>query len=134
MLFLLPWLPEYSLRKNDFEKFRKLWKHSGPEELEDYLRVFRNKSSLTAALNYYRANIGKGKNESIGKINTPTLFIWGNRDMAIGSFAAKGNHQYMTGEYRFLEINGGHWLIQSNYPEAEAAITEHLLKYRSTAQ
>jgi hypothetical protein len=44
-----------------FEKFRKLWKHSSPEELENYLAVFGRKPTLTAALNYYRANFRGGK-------------------------------------------------------------------------
>lgn len=127
--FLVPLLPELYLRRGDLSKFRKLWKHSSPEELENYLSVFRRKKSLTGALNYYRANIGKGKNQPIGSIEAPVLFIWGNRDLAIGSFAAHGNQKYMKGEYTFLELDGGHWLIQTNYDEVEAAIVKHLSKY-----
>lgn len=127
--FLVPVLPELYLRRGDLSKFRKLWKHSSPEELENYLSVFRRKKSLTAALNYYRANIGKGKNQPIGSIEAPVLFIWGNRDLAIGAFAARGNHEYMKGEYTFLELEGGHWLIQTNYSEVESAIVKHISKY-----
>jgi pimeloyl-ACP methyl ester carboxylesterase len=131
--FLLPVLPEIMLRMNDFQKFRRLWKHSNSEELENYLSIFRRKYSLTAALNYYRANIGRIKNEPIGNIKTPTLFIWGKYDMAIGSFAAENNHKYMKGDYTFLALDAGHWLIQESYAEIEAAIVKHISQYRSSA-
>ena len=131
MFFLIPFLPEFMLRRHDFERFRKLWKHSSKEEVEDYLSVFRRKHALTAALNYYRANIGRSKNERIGAIEVPTLFIWGKNDMAIGAYAAEGNHKYMKGEYTFLALEGGHWLIQSNYPEVKTAIIHHLSRYKT---
>ncbi|MEX0314264.1 MAG: alpha/beta fold hydrolase, partial [Allomuricauda sp.] len=76
-LFLLPFVSEYKIRKNDFKGFRRLWKNSSELEVENYLSVFRRKSSLTAALNYYRANLGRKKMKPIGNIETPTLFIWG---------------------------------------------------------
>lgn len=131
--FLIPIIPEIMLRKNDFEKFRKLWKHSSPEEIENYLSVFKRKQSLTAALNYYRANFGKRNRQPIGNVTTPTLFIWGKNDLAVGAKAAEYNHRYMKGDYTFLELNGGHWLIQTNYLELETAIVEHLSKYKSAA-
>ena len=129
--FLIPFLPEIMVRKNDFARFRRLWKHSSTEEVNDYLSVFRRKQSLTGALNYYRANIGRSKNERIGEIRVPTLFIWGKNDMAIGAFAAESNHKYMKGDYTFLELDGGHWLIQSNYSDVKTAIIEHLSKHKT---
>ena len=128
--FLLPLIPEFMLRRNDFRTFRKLWKYCEPDEVEDYLAVFRRKKSLTGALNYYRANIGKGKAMHLGEIHTPTLFIWGNRDLAIGRTAAYANEKYMKGPYTFLEVEGGHWLIQSKYDEVTAAIAEHIRNSR----
>lgn len=126
--FLLPIVPEIMLRKNNFEKFRRLWKNSSPEEQNDYLSVFKRKQTLTAALNYYRANLGRGKKQFIGDIAEPTLFIWGKKDLAIGRAAAENNHTYMKGAYTFLELEGGHWLIQTNYKEVEAAIIDHVTK------
>ena len=61
----------------------------------------------------------------------PTLFIWGRKDLAIGAFAVENNHKYMKGDYTFLELDGGHWLIQSNYTEVKTAIIEHLSKYKT---
>lgn len=130
--FLLPIIPEFIIRRNDFNMFRKLWKNSTSEELENYLSVFRQKGSLTGALNYYRANIGKSKGrQPIGDIATPTLFIWGKNDEAVSRFAAKSNSEYMKGDYTFLEVDGGHWLIQTNYAEVKESIEEHLAQYKT---
>lgn len=129
--FLLPFIPEIIIRRNNFEIFRKLWKHSSSEAIANYLSVFGRKQTLTAALNYYRANFRGGKREKIGEITTATLFIWGKKDMAIGAAAAEHNHQYMKGDYTFLALDGGHWLMQTNYEEVEKAVIEHVTAYKN---
>jgi pimeloyl-ACP methyl ester carboxylesterase len=126
--FMVPFLPEVFLRRNDLAWFRRLWKRSRPEELENYLSVFRNKKCLTAALNYYRANFGKGKGEKAGPARVPTLFIWGRYDLAVSASAAENNQMYVSGEYTFLELEAGHWLMQSKFTEVATAITAHLKK------
>ncbi len=134
--FQLPFLPEMKIRKNDFRLFKKLWRNSSAYEIDDYLQVFRNPKQLTASLNYYRCNykhLKKAANENIlGNINVPTLFIWGKKDMAIGAYSVKESHQYMKNDYEFLELDSGHWLIQTNYPELEKAIMAHILKNKSS--
>ncbi len=126
--FLLPWIPEVMIRRNDFKSFRRLWKHSSLEEVDEYLSVFRRKKSLTGALNYYRANLRRGKVRPLGDIDTPTLFIWGKKDLAVGEAAALGTEQYMKGDYTFIPVEGGHWLIQTNYPDVSTAVIEHLTR------
>jgi pimeloyl-ACP methyl ester carboxylesterase len=135
--FQWPYLPEMKIRKNDFKLFRKFWKNSAQDEIEDYLKVFRNRKQLTAAINYYRSNyklLKKAANAQIlGDINVPTLFIWGNKDVAIGSVSVNNSHQFMKNDYTFLELDSGHWLIQTMYNELKKAITEHILKDKSSA-
>ena len=130
--FLVPIIPEITLRKNDFKKFRRLWRNSSEGELNDYLSVFRRKQTLTAALNYYRANLGRGKKQLTEDITTPTLFIWGKKDLAVGRVAAENNHKYMKGDYEFIELDGGHWLMQTNYSDVKTALIKHLNKYRNS--
>lgn len=131
--FQWPLLPEKMIRKNDFELFRKLWIHSSKAEIEDYLSVFRDKKKLTAALNYYRSNYKllkkAAKSQILGEINVATLFIWGEKDMAIGAFAVENGHKFMKNDYVFLKLDAGHWLIQTKYLEIKSALSEHLLKY-----
>ena len=136
--FQWPYLPEIRIRKNDFKLFRKLWKNSESDEIEDYLKVFRNRKQLTATLNYYRSNyslLKKASNDQIlGDINVPTLFIWGKKDMAIGSVAVNNSHQYMKNEYKFIELDSGHWLIQTNYHELKNEIKKHISKFKTLVQ
>ncbi len=131
LFFLLPFLPEIMIQWNDFAYFRKLWKEADEAELAHNLEIFRRKKSLTAALNYYRANKKALKTRKIGEIQVPSLLIWGNKDIAIGKTAALSNEKYMPEAYEFVEIEGGHWLIQSNYPEVRVAILKQLESYSS---
>ena len=135
--FQWPFLPEMQIRKNDFKIFRKLWKNSGSNEVADYLEVFRNPKQLTASLNYYRSNYKLLKkaaaDQILGDINVPTLFIWGNKDLAIGSYSVAEGHQYMKNDYEFFELDAGHWLIQTNYHELKKAITRHIDKNKKNS-
>ena len=100
-----------------------------------YFKVFRNPKQLTASINYYRSNYkllkSAIKNEILGDINVPTLFIWGNRDPAIGAYSVNEGHKYLKSDYEFLELNSGHWLIQSEYEEVKGAITRQLERNRT---
>ena len=134
-IFQLPYLPEIQFRKNDFKLFKKLWKNSDSNEIDDYLEVFGNPKQLTASLNYYRSNYKllkkAAKNQILGDIHVPTLFIWGNKDIAIGSYSVNESHQYMKTDYEFIELDSGHWLIQTNYHALEKAISSHILRNKN---
>ncbi len=130
--FQLSYFPESRIRKDDFKILKKLWKNSESNEIDNYLEVFKNPKQLTASLNYYRSNYKLLKSAAtkqiLGDINVPTLFIWGNKDIAIGSYAVSESHQYMKNEYEFLELDSGHWLIQTKYQELKKVITKHIMK------
>lgn len=134
--FQWPLLPEIGIRRNDFALFRSLWKDCDSGQIENYLSIFRQKYALTAALNYYRSNYhilrAAAKRQILGDIVIPTLFIWGEKDLAVGAAGVEKSHRYMKAYYRFLKLNAGHWLIQSGYPEVSAAILEHLMKFKSS--
>lgn len=134
--FQIPHLPEEQIRKDDFKILRKLWEHCPVDQIEDYLKVFSEPNQLTATLNYYRSNYkllkSAVKTEILGNIYVPTLFIWGKKDMAIGSTSVDENHQYMKNEYEFLELDSGHWLLQTKYQELEEAITNHITRNRKS--
>ncbi|OUR93270.1 hypothetical protein A9Q87_04790 [Flavobacteriales bacterium 34_180_T64] len=131
--FQIPFLPEINIRKNNFAVFRRLWKHSSNDEIEDYLSVFKSKRCLTASINYYRANYKIFRNNSIGDIKKPTLFIWGEHDLAIGNYGVENNHKYMKDYYKFVQLETGHWLIQTAFKQVNNEIVEHLLKFKVTS-
>lgn len=130
--FQWPLLPERSLRKDDFKIFRKLWKHADSEEVYHNLSIFKNPRQLTASIHYYRSNYkalkAAAKTSILGDIHVPTLFIWGSKDLAISSYAVGESHQYMKNDYEYIELDAGHWLIQTRYDLLKDAITKHIVK------
>lgn len=127
-------IPEWFLLKNDRENLRKTWKKSSPQELQDHLDVIGNKSALKASLSYYRANyntLKKGKGaDAFGNVLTPTLLIWGKKDIAIGPVGIDGTAQFMKGPYQRVDVNAGHWLMQEAFEACALAISAHLATYR----
>lgn len=127
-------IPEWFLLKKDRENLRKTWKKSAPEELKDYLDVIGNKPALKASLGYYRANyktLKKGKGAAhYGDVKTPTLMIWGSKDIAIGPVGIDGTAQYMKGPYERIDLAAGHWLMQEAFDDCYQAILPHLNRYR----
>ena len=108
-----------------------MWTSSTDKEIEKFLDVFRVEGAIKGGLNWYRANLSSKKitalKESPADIVTPTLFIWGNQDPALGRRGTELTLQYMKGPYyRFIEIDAGHWLIQDAYDEVSEAILDHL--------
>lgn len=134
-LFQFPFLPEINIKSKDYKILRKLWNAQSKDEIVEYIAILNEKGALTAMLNYYRANnrlaIRAGNEQILGDINVPTLFMWGNKDIAIGSESVNNSHKFMKNKYTFLELDGGHWLVQSNYSEVKTAILDHLSKHQS---
>lgn len=63
---------------------------------------------FTGALNWYRGLPFGGR--LAGRITVPTLYLWGRNDKFLGRKAAKITADYVTGEYTFGELDGGHWI------------------------
>ena len=127
--FQEPGVAEAALSEDDFARLKGIWNQSSAEEVEEYLSVFRQPGALAAALNWYRGSRGidpKGDPAvEFGPVSTPTLLIWGNQDMAIGRKSVEDAAAHMTGPYRFVELDAGHWLVQ----EAEERVGEEILSH-----
>lgn len=127
--FQTPGVAEAALSADDFAGLKRIWSESSAEEVEEYLSVFRQPGALAAALNWYRGSRGIDPNDpavAFGPVATPTLLIWGNRDMAIGRVAVEGAAKHMVGPYRFVELDAGHWLIQEALERVTQEILAHL--------
>jgi pimeloyl-ACP methyl ester carboxylesterase len=87
--------------------------------IDSNVRRFQADGTLAAALNWYRAMI---LDRPPGVVKVPTLYIWGDRDQALGRSAALGTAQFCTGPYRFEALPGkSHWLLEE-CPEAVLAL------------
>lgn len=121
---------EKILSADNLAPLKQIWEKSSAEQVAEYVRVFSQPGALTGALNWYRGSLSMEKGtmdatQTIGVISTPTLCLWGNQDAAIGRQSTEWAAEYMTGPYRFVEMDAGHWLIQ----EQEDQVTNEILKH-----
>jgi pimeloyl-ACP methyl ester carboxylesterase len=138
--FLLPALPEWWIRRGDFalleDMFKKTMVHKEnmtEVDLAVYKQALREKGALTAAINYYRANVPsfffKSRDPKFGSraVQAPTLFVYGERDHAIIPSSVRGVGIYVDGPYRELRIpNSGHWVQQDAYHQVNDALLDFL--------
>ena len=124
-------LPEFMIAKSDYELLRSIWSQHKAAEVEHYIDIFGQETALKSVLNWYRANFSLFVNGSnTGKVKVPVTFIWGNQDHALKRSGVDDTKNYVEGEYTFIEINSGHWIIQEKYQELSTHLLEHLAKYK----
>jgi pimeloyl-ACP methyl ester carboxylesterase len=126
-------LAEETLAPDDFAAFKgDPWTSSSPEEVADYLDVFRQDGALTGALNWYRASRGHRRalddppSFGFGPVATPTVLLWGRDDPYALRLSVESAAKLMTGEYRVVELAAGHWLVQQCPEAVRDEISAHL--------
>jgi pimeloyl-ACP methyl ester carboxylesterase len=135
-LFLIRGKAEEVLAADDYKRLRLMYSigpnpEAVPRSLvEHFTRSLSRPGRLTAALNYYRANLGAGAAAwenlaNIGRIERPTTLLWGDQDPALGRRGAEATKSHVNGEYRFIVLEGaGHWLQFERPDEVGLALTE----------
>lgn len=114
-LFLMEGKAERVLSDDDYRRIRDMFGDKVGPAGEHFIRSLSRPGRLTAALNYYRANLGDPRlwwslaNEL--HVTAPTVLLWGDHDMALGRWQAEHTKDRMTGEFRLDVLEGaGHWL------------------------
>jgi pimeloyl-ACP methyl ester carboxylesterase len=123
--FLLPWLPERYLRKNDFAALEKILTRDparrgafSGEDVRLYKEALARPGAATAAVNYYRAAFRHPPRPSddARPIDAPTLLIWGARDRHLGVELTRGLERWVR-DLRVVRLPGAsHW-VQHDAPE-----------------
>ena len=96
--------------------------------IDHFTRSLSRPGRLTAALNYYRANLAGGPAweslTDVGPITMPTTLLWGDQDPALGRSAVEATAKQVQGEYRLEVLQGaGHWLQFERPAEVSLALT-----------
>ena len=141
--FQIPRLPEWLISRQNFRAIELTFTEKvvrkntfTTEEVERYKEAARQPGALTGAINYYRANVfdrlfprkRKGNvNQSNGRVQVPTLFIFGEQDFAIIPASVRGLNKYIDAYYREVRIpDSGHWVQNEAPAEVNAALLEFL--------
>ena len=113
---------------NDAAFLRAIYADAGltPDEEQVYIDALGTEPAIDAALNWYRAT-DFGVGTIAPAVAVPALFVWGVDDVAIGREAAELGAAYVTGPYRFVELEGvGHWVPEEAPDQLTALLLEHL--------
>ena len=125
ILFRTPWLPEQLFAFNNLNLMRSvLYAEHKTQQKEEYLALFSEPGAITAALNWYRA--ADPAELTNLQVSRPVLLIWGNQDPAVGRAGVEAQQQYLDGDYSELELDAGHWLMETHSDLVVPAVLTHL--------
>lgn len=80
------------------------------DEIERYIGPLRDPAALRAALSWYTAVL-TGPRRKFDPVTVPTTYIWGDQDIALGRDGAEACGEYVTGDYRYVPLEGiSHWV------------------------
>jgi len=130
-LLQLPWLPEWSSRRVNWQNVIQGMRASSlpgafsDADFEEYRRAWSQPGAFTAMLNWYRAMFRYGaRRPRHRRIDTPTLILWGAKDQFIGREGAKQSLQLCNrGRLELFEHNT-HWLPQEVPQEVVQRISQ----------
>ena len=119
LFFQLPVVPERMMRTSLARQLHR----SGLaiEMAQDYARAMSTDDSLTGALNWYRG-LPFSLGTKTGTITVPTTYVWGRTDFALGQVAAERTGAHVSADYRFVVLEAGHWLPESQPAAVSDAI------------
>jgi epoxide hydrolase 4 len=123
--FQLPWLPETSLRADDFASLRRLLRTEPlrsdaftEADIERYVAALKRPRALTSAINYYRALVqyGLAERDLLQRMETPTLVIWGEQDPHLGRELADPPRRWVPNARVERLPDASHW-VHMDRPE-----------------
>lgn len=133
--FQLPRLGEKMLGRDHAVPIARIFRDSAVNkhrftsaEVEPYRAAAARPGALTAMLNYYRALVQLPDIRAIGdgRVDVPTLMLWGERDVAIDIRVLDGTDQFVPDLTVRRFPHASHWVQQDIPDEINAALQEWL--------
>lgn len=140
LLFQFPGIAETWLSQDDFANLRAfVFETAAPgtfpeEDRREYVAALSEDGALTAALNYYRANMPPAAwlrpPPQLPPVTVPTMIVWGEADAYLGMELLDRSVAKCAGPVRVERLPGvGHWIQQ----EAPAEVNRLLIDWLATA-
>ncbi|MBA3994998.1 MAG: hypothetical protein C0469_15875 [Cyanobacteria bacterium DS2.3.42] len=109
IMFQIPGIAEWIFSANNYNSFKRISKN--PEDQAHRSEAFSRQGRLTAALNWYRANIRTLLDSDFGSNTVPTLGIYSTGDVALIEKQMVDSAKYMTADWKYVRIeNSTHWI------------------------
>jgi pimeloyl-ACP methyl ester carboxylesterase len=107
LLFQLVGVAEWLLRLGHWRALSAAY----PAEAPNWITALSRPGRLTAALNYYRANIGRLLRRDRRRVRLPVMGVWSSRDAALCEAQMTESRHYVDGPWRYERLDGvGHWI------------------------
>jgi epoxide hydrolase 4 len=128
--FQIPRLPEHGLLRNGAEPIRQAFRKMAVDknrfpraDLDLYAAAASRPGAMTAMLNYYRALIRHRNSVDLGdgRIDSPTLMIWGEEDTALNIHCTEGTQAWVPRITLYRLPGVSHW-VQQEAPELVNAL------------
>ncbi|MFP4133086.1 MAG: alpha/beta fold hydrolase [Halothece sp.] len=124
--FQLPFLPEWFLSWHDYSAIAAAFTEMAidqtaftQQDIEAFKEAAGKRGALTAMINYYRCafrDLFQLTDREWGRLDIPTLMIWGEQDTALGKELTYGTEKYVKNlQLRYLP-KCSHW-VQQEQPE-----------------
>ncbi|MEE4199124.1 MAG: alpha/beta hydrolase [Erythrobacter sp.] len=135
--FQLPRLPEKLLGRSNAEPVADVFRNSAVNKhffddaaVEPYRRAAAQPGALKAMINYYRALLRTPDVRQIGdgKVDTRTLVLWGEQDLAIDIHVLDGTDEYVRDLTVKRFPDASHWVQQDVPDQVNAALVEWLAR------
>ncbi|MFC0452706.1 alpha/beta fold hydrolase [Rhodococcus jostii] len=126
--FQLPWIPERLITPDSVGHRALLASGQTADEAKRDLEPMRDRTRARGALNWYRAMPFTAPRSASRKVRVPTLFVWSDRDTAIGPVGPKLTSRFVDGPYTFEVLRGvSHWIPDEAAERVDALLGNHLL-------
>jgi pimeloyl-ACP methyl ester carboxylesterase len=128
LLFQFEGVAEELVRRDDWKLFREFLRGDG--DVERYVAELSRPGTLTAGLNWYRANAAPQREledrPPVPSVPAPTLGMWSSGDNYLTEDRMIRSREHVNGPWRYERIEGAsHWL-QLDAPER---VNELLLEF-----
>ena len=126
LFFQLPWWPERQLSSG--QTWERLLRSTGmsAEAAARDAEPMRDRAAARGALNWYRAMLLSPPRSVRAKITVPTLYVWSDRDRAIGPKGAALTPRFVAGPYTYEVLEGvSHWIPDEAPEQLDALLAGH---------